>query len=85
MSKVTFTVYKCGLTLEAELSKLTRKIQKQDKLGYKIAFARAEKEINPVQYVQVISTDSEELDHKSLQLLGHHVSQGAPFDVKIQH
>lgn len=84
MSKVTVTVYKCGLTLEADMSKLTRQIQKKEKLGYKTSLAKAEKEFNPIQFTQIISTDSEELDRKALQLLGEHISHGAPFDIDIQ-
>lgn len=79
MSRITVTVYKDGLQLEADLSRLTRKIQKEKRLGYKAACQLAEQEHDPVHYTQVLHSDSEELD---LQTLGAHIAKGAPFYIE---
>lgn len=78
MSRITVSILKTGLALEAELSKITRGIQKKDKLGYKTAIAIAEKRIDPVAYTQVLHSDSVELD---LQSLGEHIAHGSPFTI----
>ena len=78
MSRITVSILKTGLALEAELSKITRGIQKKDKLGYKFAIIEAEKRIDPVAYTQVLHTDSMELD---LQTLGEHIAHGSPFKI----
>ena len=54
MSRITVSILKTGLALEAELSRITRSIQKKDKLGYKFACIEAEKRLDPVAYTQVL-------------------------------
>lgn len=78
MSRITVSILKSGLGLEAELSKITRGIQKKDKLGYKFAIIEAEKRINPVAYTQVLHSDSVDID---LQTLGEHIAHGLPFTI----
>jgi hypothetical protein len=78
MSRITVSILKTGLALEAELSRITRGIQKKDKLGYKFAIVEAEKRIDPVAYTQVLHSDSVELD---LQTLGEHIAHGSPFTI----
>lgn len=78
MSRITVTIYKCGLGLEADLSRLTREIQKKEKLGYKSASSEAERRLDRVHYTQVLSTDYEDIN---LQLLGEHIAKGAPFTI----
>lgn len=78
MSKITVVVFKEGLQKEAELSQITRQIQKKEKLGYHQACAEAEKRFNPVAYNQVTHTESLELD---LYSLGEHIAKGSPFKI----
>lgn len=83
MSRITITVEKHGLALEADLSRLTRKIQKEEKLRYHLACAEAEKRLDYVAFTQIIHTESVDL-HKdgNLRALGEHIAQGAPFDIE---
>jgi hypothetical protein len=77
MSRITVTVYKNGLGLEAALSKLTREAQKEG-LSYRDAQGVAEKRLDPVMFRQITHSDSVELD---LTSLGEHIACGAPFKV----
>ena len=82
MSRITVSILKTGLALEAELSRITRSIQKKDRLGYKFAIVEAENRIDPVAYTQIIHSDSEELQsYGALHLLGEHIAHGSPFEI----
>jgi hypothetical protein len=81
--RITVTVYQHGLQLEAGLSKLTRDIQKNQKLGYKAACQEAERTYNDVHYTQVLHSESEELlKNNELLTLGEHIANGAPFTIE---
>ena len=73
---ITVTVFKTGLALEADLSKLTRQIQKKEGLSYLVASSEAEKRLDKIAFRQYINTDVDKLDIKSL---GEHIAHGAPF------
>lgn len=77
--RATVTVYKTGLTLEADLSKLTRQIQKNESCSYHVACQEAEKRLDYVQHTQVIHTESKDVNFDDL---GYHISKGAPFSVE---
>ena len=66
-----------------KIEKLTRKIQKEEKLRYHLACAEAEKRLDYVAFTQIIHTESVDL-HKdgNLRALGEHIAQGAPFDIE---
>lgn len=82
MSRITVTIYKHGLALEADLSRLTRTFQREKKMGYKQACIEAEKELDPIAFTQVLHSESEELaKYSELQLLGEHIAHGSPFDI----
>jgi len=82
MSRITVTIFKHGLALEADLSRLTRKFQREKRMSYKQACAEAEKELDPVAFTQVLNSDSEELlKNSELQLLGEHIAHGSPFEI----
>jgi len=78
MSRITITVFKTPLTKEAEINKISRRIMKQQGKKYREAYPLAEKEFDPVQYTQVIHSDSKEVDLRSL---GAHIANGAQFRV----
>jgi hypothetical protein len=83
MSRITVTVFQHGLQLEAGLSRLTREIQKTQKLGYKAACQEAERLYDDVHYTQVLHSESEELlKNSELQLLGEHIANGAPYTIE---
>lgn len=78
MSRITITVLKTPSTKEAEVNKISRRIMKQQGLKYHEAVALAEKEFDPVQYTQILHSDSTELD---LHSLGDHIANGAPHHI----
>lgn len=77
--RISVTILKHGLALEAELSKITRQVQKTKDMGYNMACREAERLIDPVAYTQITHSDSMELD---LQTLGEHIAKGAPFKIQ---
>ena len=76
---ITVTVFKTGLALEADLSRLTRKIQKNEHCNYNVACQEAEKRLDKIAWKQIIHTEVEKLD---LISLGEHIAQGAPFKIE---
>lgn len=78
MSRITVTVFKTPFTKETELNKISRRIMKQQKVKYHDAIVLAEKEFDPVQYTQVIHSDSKDVDLRSL---GAHIAGGAQYKV----
>jgi hypothetical protein len=78
MNRITVTVFKTPLTKEADINKIARRIMKQQRVKYREAYPLAEKEFDPVQYTQIIHSDSKELDLRSL---GAHIANGAQFRI----
>jgi hypothetical protein len=78
MSRITVTVFKHGLNLEAQLNKLSRFIENTEGMEHRFAIVEAEKRLDPIEYTQVLHSESKELD---LQSLGHHIAKGAPFQI----
>lgn len=76
--KITLTVFKCGLALEAELNKKTTYLQKHKQMSYLNACVEAKKLVDPVAYVQIINTEYEGIDLKSL---GAHLAKEAPWQI----
>jgi hypothetical protein len=79
MSRITVTVFKHGLALEAELNKIARGIERKEDMEHRFAVVEAEKRLDPVAYTQVTHSESKELD---LQTLGQHIAKGAPFSIE---
>ena len=78
MNRITVTIFKTPFTKEAEVNKIARRIMKQEHKKYREAYPLAEAEFNPVQYTQILHSDSKDLDLRSL---GAHIANGAQFRI----
>lgn len=78
MSRITVTVFKDGLALEAELNKSARQLAKKKGIAFHNAMTEVERTYDPITYTQVIHSDSKELD---LKTLGQHIANGAPHEI----